>query len=116
MKREQQQRDFGWASRTIRGAITKNAVLNAIALDDDGVEKVLETQEKMVPAMSASKKARQQQCVGTPFMMPSFLEDFGYLAETLAALDVIDGTYEPPAGTYLYLVELLSRMEMPPSL
>ena len=33
MKREQQQRDLGLASRTIRGATTKNAVLKAIAHD-----------------------------------------------------------------------------------
>ena len=52
MKREQQQRDLGLASRTIRGAINKNAVLKAIAIDDDGTEHVLETQEEMVPAMA----------------------------------------------------------------
>ena len=116
MKREQQQRDLGLASRTIRGAITKNAVLKAIAQDEEGVDRVPETQEEMVPAMAASNLARQQQCVGTPSMMPSFLEDFGYLADTPAAMTLIDGSYEPPAGTDPYMVELLSCTEMPPSL
>ena len=54
MKREQQQRDLNLASRTIRGVITKNAVLKAIAQDDEGVKRVLETKEEMVPAMAAS--------------------------------------------------------------
>ena len=77
---------------------------------------MLETQEEMVPAMTASNLARQQECEGTPSMMPSFLQDFGYLAATPAALAVIEGTYEAPAGTELYMVELLSYMEMTPSL
>ena len=53
MKREQLQRDLGLASRTIRGATNKNAVLKAIAPDAEGVDQVLETQEEMVPAMVA---------------------------------------------------------------
>ena len=69
---------------------------------------MLETQEEMVPAMAASTLARQQHCQGTPSLMPSFLDDFGYLADTPAALSVIDGTYVPPVGTDPYLVELLS--------
>ena len=44
------------------------------------------------------------------------MEDFGYLADTPAALAVIDGSYEPPAGTDQYMVELLSCMAMSPSL
>ena len=87
-----------------------------IATDDDGAEHVLETQEEMVPAMAESNLRRQQQCQGTPSMMPSVLDDFGYLADTSAALSVIEGTYVPPAGIDPYLVELLSCLEMPPSI
>ena len=76
MKRKQHQRDLGLASRTIRGATVKSAVLKAIATDEKGVDHVLETQEEMVLAMAASNLARQQQCVGTPFMTPSFIQDF----------------------------------------
>ena len=54
MKREQQQRDLRLVSRTIRGAISKNAVLKAIATDEDGAEHVLKSQEDMVPAMAES--------------------------------------------------------------
>ena len=116
MKREQQQRDLGLASRTIRGAINKNAVLKAIATDADGTEHVLETQEEMVLAMAESNLWQQQQYQGTPSMTPSFLDDFRYLADTPAALSVLEGTYVPPAGTYPYLVEFLSCLEMQPSI
>ena len=116
MKREQQQRDLGLVSQTIRGAVNKNAVLKAISTDDDGAEHVLETQEEMVPAMAESNLQQQLQCQGTPSLMPPFLDNFGYLVDTLAALSVIKGTYVPPAGTDPYLVDLLSCLETPPSI
>lgn len=49
-------------------------------------------------------------------MAPSFLIDIGYLADTPAALEVINGSYIPPAGTDPYMVELLACMEMPTAL
>ena len=48
--------------------------------------------------------------------MPSFVQDFGYLADTPAALAVIEGTYIAPAGTDPCLIELLSCMLMTPTL
>ena len=45
--------------------------------------------------------------------MPSFLDDFGYLADTPAALSVIKGTYVPPVGPDPYLVKILSCLAMP---
>ena len=66
--------------------------------------------------MAPSNLNRQHQCQGTPPLMPSFLDDFGYLADTLAALSVIDGTYVAPAGANPYLVELLSCLSMPYSI
>ena len=43
MKQEQQQWDLGLASRTIEGVNNKNTVLKAIAMDVEGVDRVLET-------------------------------------------------------------------------
>ena len=45
-------------------------------------------------------------------MLPFFLDDFGYLADTPAALSVIESTYVPPTGTDPYLAELLSYLAM----
>ena len=45
--------------------------------------------------------------------MPSFLDGFGYFANTPAALSGINSTYVPPVGTDPYLVELLSCLAIP---
>ena len=43
-------------------------------------------------------------------MEPLFVEEFGYLGDTDAALEVIKGTYVPlPPGMDPYLVELLDK-------
>ena len=113
MKREQRQRDVGLALRTIRQDNKKNSILRVIALDSDDIHQILETQEEIVPRMVGSNLCCQQQCIGTPPLPLLFVNDFGYLANTPAALTVIDGTYEPPAGTDPYMVELLSCLKMP---
>ena len=69
MKREQHQQDLGLASKTIRGAKYKNAVLKDIASDVEGVDRVLETQEEMVSAMAASNLARQQQSLSIAYLI-----------------------------------------------
>jgi len=70
----------------------------------------------MIPAMAASNRERQQECIGTPSMEAAFGVDFGYLTDTTAALEVINGTYVAPDGMNAYLVELLDRMKMPDSI
>ena len=70
----------------------------------------------MVPTMAASNRERQQGCLGTPSMEPSFVADFGYLADTAVALEVINGTFVAPDGMNTYLVELLDTMKMPDSI
>ena len=88
----------------------------ATATAVDGTEIELHTQEDMVPAMVLSKRQCQQECLGTPSMSEPFLSDFGYLANTPAAQEVLDGTYVPPAGMDLYLIEFLAVLKMSPSI
>ena len=73
----------------------------------------LHTQEEMIAAIGASNLSCQQQCLGTPSMSPPFTTEFGYLAATPAAKEVIDGSYTPPPGMDPFLVELLDAMSMP---
>ena len=70
----------------------------------------------MVPAMAASNRERQQECLGTPSLEPLFVADFGYLADTAAAIEVINGTYVAPDGMNAYLIELLDTIKMPDSI
>ena len=114
MRREQHQQILRIAARTIRQKIDKYSVLKAIAPNADGVDVLLETQAEMVAAtMVQSNLSRQQKCIGTPSMSPSFIADFGYLSKKPAALSIIAGTYLPPFGTDPYLVEFLECLQMP---
>ena len=96
MKREEAQKQAGQVSRAIRQCNNKQSVLKVTAVNSDGIEVKLHSQETMVPVMAASNLVRQQECIGAPSMEPLFDEEFGYLAETDAALEVINGTYVPP--------------------
>ena len=115
-KRESQAKLDGAVARAIRGRNTKRAVLMATVEAPDGSLIELHSQAEMVPAMAASNLSRQQECLHTPPMMAPFTTDFGMLADTPAALDVINGTYVPPPSMDKYLVELLAVMTMPDSI
>jgi len=110
MKRERQARALGRGSKRITGKGSKQAILRAETLSPDGSIIELHTQGEMVAAMGLSNLNRQQQCLGTPSMSPPFTYDFGYLADTQAALDTIKGTYNPPPDTDSYLVEFLNTL------
>ena len=113
MIREQQQRAQGAAAKAIRQRNNRKPVTMAIATDENGNEVICDTQETMVKAMAASNLARQQMCVDTPFMTMPLLGDLGYLADTPAAAEIINGTYEVPEGTNKYAAEFIAELQMP---
>ena len=49
-------------------------------------------------------------------MVPTFLADFGYDANTPAALEVINGTYVPALGTDCWMVEFFKALAMTPEI
>ena len=106
MKIEKNAIELGKAARAIRHRDNKHAVLKAVVTNSKGVDEELTSQATMVPAMAASNRERQQECLGTPSMEPSFVVDFGYLADTAAALEVINA----------YLVKRIDMMKMPDSI
>ena len=116
MKREKNAIELGKAARAIRQRDNKHAVLKAVVTNAEGVDEELDSQDTMVQAMAESNRERQQKCLGTPSMEPLFVEDFGYLADTAAAIEVINGTYVAPEGMNAYLIELLDTMKMPDSI
>jgi endonuclease/exonuclease/phosphatase family metal-dependent hydrolase len=56
---------------------------------------------------------RFSQSWNTPFMQPPLLEDFGYLADTVAADQVLRGCYQAPDGTDYYASLLLDQLYTP---
>lgn len=111
-KREQQAVKLGWGSKRITGKRDKHSIFKTESTLADGSILELHTHAEMVEDMGASNLLRQQQCLGTPSMSSPFTDDFGYLADTPTAREVIDGSYTPPSGMDPYLVELLVATEM----
>ena len=72
---------MGRKARRIRGKDTWSPVLRAVTTNEDDDEIELNTQKEMIPAIAESNKVRQQQCIGTPFMSPPLVGEFGYLAD-----------------------------------
>ena len=65
------------------------------------------TQDTMGTAAISEGEARMTRCLKSPFTQPPLLDDFGYLADTPATDQVLNGTYEAPPGTDSYTKELL---------
>ena len=76
----------------------------------------LNSQEKMVPAIAESNRLRQKQCENTPFLTEPLVKIFGYLANPEVAQQVINGTYVPPPGTPLIVVDFLLALKRPKSI
>lgn len=68
-------------SRVMTGRAAKDPVLRAIGTDEEGINFECNSQETMVPLIATSNLARQQKCVGIPFMSSPLVEVFGYLAD-----------------------------------
>ena len=74
IKRENKSRRVGKKAESIRGKGNKDPVLRAIATDKNGNNYECNCQQTMIPVIAKSNFDRQQQCIGTPFMMTPLLE------------------------------------------
>ena len=63
--------------------------------------------------MAKSNLNRQQQSNDPPFMTSHLVDIFGYLANDKPAMEVINGTFVPPADTLEYVLEFLEVIKMP---
>ena len=64
--------------------------------------------------MTDSTLRRQHQCQqDTPFLVDPFLSQLGYMANTQAAQDIINGCFDIPAGTDPYAAELIGALAIP---
>ena len=113
LKREHKSRELGRAARSVRHRLIKHPVIHATATDEQGNIYSCDTQETLVPAMTASNLRRQNQCYNTPFMKEPLLSKIGYLAEKPAVIDILKGSFEIPQGTDPYAAELIESLKIP---
>ena len=66
----------------------------------------------MVSTIAASNKKRQQQCEGTPFMLPPLVDEFGFLANKEFAEQVMEETYKAPPNACPYAIEVMKELKM----
>ena len=116
LKREQKSREMGRVARGIRQRLVKHPVIHATATDEEGNIYSCDTQESLVPAMTASNIKRQNQCLETPFLKDPLLSQIGYLADKPAVIDILNGTFVIPEGTDQYAAELIQSLKMPDSI
>ena len=61
-------------------------------------------------------KARFSQSENTPPMTEPLMSELGYLADTAASQQTLQGTWQPPPHTDEYAVKLLKQMQIPDSI
>jgi hypothetical protein len=71
------------------------------------------TKDAIEDACIRENSSRLFQSSTTPFMISPLVDDFGYLADTPAAAQVLNGTYQPPDGTDYYARLLLDQLYIP---
>ena len=62
--------------------------------------------------MAESNRNRQDQCRPTPFLQEPLLGKLGYLANTDAAMEIINVTFEIPEGVDQYTAEFIATLKM----
>ena len=92
--------ELGKAALAARQRDNKNAVLMAVATKVESGDMELDSHAKVLPAMASSNLERQQEYISKPSMEPAFSPGFWILADTVAALEVINSTYVAPDSMY----------------
>lgn len=98
--------------KRMQGKLQRNATLQIIVNDSTG-RHVVTDKEAMEEACIDENLSRFTQSEGTPPMMEPLLSDLGYLGDTTEADEILQGTYQPPAGTDYYAKLFLRELRMP---
>jgi hypothetical protein len=81
-------------------------------MDDDG-RHAMTTKDNIEDACIRENSQWFSQSRNTPFMTSPLVDDFGYLADTVAAGQVLQGCYQVPDGTKPYTRLLLDQLYVP---
>jgi hypothetical protein len=82
----------------------------------DGIWTECTDKLSMEDACIAENTARFSQAESTPPMTELLVMDLGYLADTEAAQQILDGTYDIPADLDTYAAKLIHELRMPESI
>ncbi len=88
--------------KTVRHKLRQGGVIKLYTTNADGTIQELTTKKEMERACMIENEDRFSQSESTAFMQPPLLDDFGYLANTTAATQILQGTYTLPPVTHPY--------------
>jgi hypothetical protein len=112
LKQIERQRRQARNVKRIRGKGQQNSVNMVYENDEDGRHERT-TKDAIEDACIRENSQRFFQSSNTPFMISPLVDDFGYLADTPAAEQVLNGTYQTPDGTDYYAKLLLDQLYIP---
>ena len=92
--------------RTHGGGVTKVSLLNARGQWEETTDKL-----EIETGCANENAHKYRQTENTPCMMGQLAEDLGFLGNTTAADDILEGRYRPPPGTNQYTAEFLHHLQ-----
>jgi hypothetical protein len=105
----EQQKRIARNIKRMQGKLNRNATIQIVVNDQDG-RRVITDKSAMEDACINENISRFSQSQDTPPMTTSLVDDRGYLGDTIESQEILNGTYQPPAGinhyTKLFLKEL----------
>jgi hypothetical protein len=97
-------------NRAQGGGVTKVSLLNSRGEWEETTSK---TEIEQGCAQENSRKYRQTE--NTPCMQGRLAQDLGFLGNSPASQEILDGTYNPPVGTNEYVREFLQQLKYDPN-
>jgi exonuclease III len=96
------------------GGVT--SCLKTIIVDGETITVECNTKTTMEEVLLYVNNNKYQQCDHSPFLQPPLLDLFGFIGNSDAADQVLQGTFVPPPGTDRCTVLLLNHMVRPPNM
>ena len=91
------------------GGVTKISLLNR-----QGDWEEITDKEKIEKGCATENASKYRQTESTPCMQGQLAKDLGYLGDTAASQQILEGNYIPPVGTSQYTTEYIQQLKYDP--
>jgi hypothetical protein len=108
----EQQRTVARNIKRMQGKLQRNATTQVCISNEQG-RRTVTSKEDIEDACIEENISRFSQSNNTPLMQEPLLSLIGYLANTQAAEDILQGTFETPPETDKYTKLLIAELRMP---
>ena len=113
MLRIERQRQSNRHLRRVQGTLRSGSVSKVEELNENGEPVIREGQEEVEQAVMANNEARFRLTENTPPMTEPLRSELGFLGNTEAARQILNGTYECPPEVDEYTKAFLAQIQVP---